>query len=359
MSAAGGEATSAVERCRRLLAEVETRRQLDPLRAVAVAREARDLAATVPVAELGAGGRGAWLALQCDAWGVLASAERAAGDWARAEEALVVALAFADDADWDESAAPRARPRLAQRAAYLRRDQGRFAEAMRLLDDAAAGYRRLRDERWLAAVDVDRGQVLGRAGELAAAVVILADAVPRLDPLASPRNYLAAVHAVALYLDELAESDPTLSAEALAWLDLAVRLHRQDPARPKDDALPRLRLRMLEARAALRLGDREAGIAELWRVHDALRDLGADYDQLFALVYLATAHLGRDRRRRWERLAGQLFPLLRRLRQPPELAAALLRLATAMRRGEVDAALLAEIRRLLGRAPWRQLPTGT
>ncbi|MEM8994617.1 MAG: hypothetical protein AAGF23_07470 [Acidobacteriota bacterium] len=297
--------------------------------------------ATVEADELAPGGHDLWLALQSDAWAVYGSAARSVGDLESAESALLVSLAFLD-------ASPSSRPpgataeglvrraRLAQRAGYVRMDQGRFREALDLLAQARSLYRDLEDTARAACVLVDEALVFKRQGRTREAMSRLVLALDGLDRSAEPRSYLAAVHNLARLLLEVAESAPE-EEEALRWLELARREHRRYPER-----LHVLRLRALAALTAARFGRLDEAISELEALASAFGEIGAAGDQVLALLYVADLSLQKPGATARQVLAvtGLIFPLLRRLPVDDEAKAALRRLLTqAERQGTEPEAL--------------------
>ncbi|MEO1082818.1 MAG: hypothetical protein AAFY88_01110 [Acidobacteriota bacterium] len=325
----------------RLIKSADEARYSHPRRALDRAAAARAFVASVEADELPPDGRGLWLDLQSDAWAVYGSAARSVGDLESAESALLVSLAFLDASSGAHPPQATAeglgrRARLAQRAGYVRMDQGRFREALDLLAQARGLYREVKDPVREACVQVDEALVFKRAGRPRDAVSRLVSALGGLDRGAEPRSYLAAVHNLARLLLEVAESAPE-EEEALRWLELARREHGRYPER-----LHVLRLRALAALTAARFGRVEEAIAELEALAAAFGDIGAAGDQVLALLYVADLSLQRPGAtpRQVSAMTGLIFPLLRRLPVDDEAKAALRRLLTqAERQGTEPAAL--------------------
>ncbi|MEM1181910.1 MAG: tetratricopeptide repeat protein [Acidobacteriota bacterium] len=310
-----------------LIEAADAARYRNPLRALDRAASARAFAASLDVDEVAASSRGGWLALQSDAWAVYGSAARSAGDLETAESALLVGLAFLDATPehgrgrgGDRRRVRRAR--LAQRAGYVRMDQGRFQEAFDLFDQARDLYRTVGDPGREACVRVDVALALQRSGRRREAISELAAALEALDRSDEPRSYLAAVHNLARLLLEVADSAEE-ELEALRWLELASREHRRTP-----EPLHLLRLRAIAALTAARLGRVAEAAAELEALYVAFSDIGAAGDQVLTLLHLADLSLqppGSTTRRAAE-MAGRIFPLLRHLPVDVEAKAALRRL---------------------------------
>ncbi|MEL7059463.1 MAG: hypothetical protein AAGN46_05500, partial [Acidobacteriota bacterium] len=275
------------------------------------ALDARDAAAAIEPGGLGP----AWKALQAEAWGILASAQRVVGDLRRAENAINVAVAFLDP---PAPVDPTLRPRLAQRAAYVRLDQQRIDEALDLATLAFDTFCAL-DRRDLAVgARVDRALALRRGGDPHAAEQELETALNELDALGgaaaaedereeAARLRLAIAHNLA-YCRFAVASTPAQWRRALSALDRARAAHAAH-----DRPLHRAKLDMLHATARLRLGEVDGAVAELERVRRRFAELSATTDEAAVLLQLAEIEATRGRIPAVRRAAGQLFPLLRRL----------------------------------------------
>lgn len=307
---------SGLQQCRRLLERAEELRFEDPREALRVAERARDRVAALDREEVGVSN---WFALQADAWAVFGSALRSVSDLGDSEGALNVALAFLNAPEIRDQANPLAFGHLAQRAAYLRCDQGRFEEALSLIDEAILIYKSSGADQAAAGALADRGLILGRAGRKEEAIAQLGEALDRLDPDRNPRNFLAAVHNTALYLHELADDSPQVDDLALKWLKLAYRCHRKLPP----ESLSLLKLRTLQGLTSVRLGRIEEGIRELWNAQDGFQRLGAAYEQSLTLLHLASTYQVQGDTDEVKRVAAQLFPVFHSLKVDREASAAL------------------------------------
>ncbi len=300
--------------CLGLLRKADELRHRDPQKAVRVAEGARDLAARIDQECVG---EPQWSALQAEAWAILGSAYRAVADFRKAEGAFNVALAFVSP-DPHHRLDPLTRPRLAQRASYLRCDQGRFEEALDLNDEALVAYRDLAATKHLAQALVDRALILGRCGRTEEATQTLIRALFLLDPVESPRSFLAAIHNMTLYLCETSKTEAE-TLEACRWLALAERQHARFP-----ESVNLLKLRMLEGAMAIRRGAQEEGVGRLWIAHDGFEQLGSIHNQTIVLLHLAGVYLTRGERVDVKKIAGRLFPILRKLAVDRETSAALM-----------------------------------
>ncbi len=309
---------------RQLIEAADDGRYQHPARAMARATSARDFAASLDREELG---HDSWLSVQSDAWAVLASAYRSVSDSHRAESALNVAMGFLDARPGRD---PLRQARLAQRGSYIRCDQGRYGEALQLNADVVRLFEQQSEPQKAAAARVDRALFLRRSGRVEAAIAELASSLDILDRHAEPRSYTAAVHNLAYYLLETADSEAR-EAEGLRWLDLACRLHEHHP-----EALNMLRLRAVAALTTLRLGRIQAARQELMSLVERFAEIGATAEQALALLHLIGISLDDGDLADAQRIAGRLFPLIGRLGLDDEAHQALLRLMAAARRCELD-----------------------
>ncbi|MEM6794103.1 MAG: hypothetical protein AAF725_08970 [Acidobacteriota bacterium] len=336
---------------RRLIQAADEARDQHPARALQRALCARDFAASLDVGESEALDHETWSDLQSDAWAALGSAHRSTADLQAAESCLQVALTFLEAR---AEADPRRRARLAQRAAYVRSDQGRFDEALDLLADARTLYVDLGEAQKAACARVDRALVLKRSGRPQAAIEELSASLETLDREAEPRSYLAAVHNMAHALLETA-ADEAEENEALRWLELAFEEHGRRPA-----ALNVLRLRAVAALTASRLGRPSHGLAELRRLADEFARLGAAEDQALALLHTAELTLSAEdvepaeRASEVLRLSGRLFPLMARLPLDEDAHEALLGLMAGARRRELTVDAVRRAARLVEKSVQKQ-----
>ncbi len=330
-----------LELYRRLLREADELRHEDPKQALLLATNVRDLAAALDRQQLG---WPRWLSLQAETWAVVGSALRSVADLRQAESAFNVAIAFLDAPQLRGRLDPFAHPRLAQRAAYLRCDQGRFDEALELIDEAIAGYSRLDLCQHRAAALVVRGLIVGRWGRKEEAVVYLSKALEDIDPQRNWRNFLAAVHNMALYHHELAVT-PAANRLALRWLQLACRCHARMP-----ESINVLKLRTLHALTAIRLGRIDEGISELWIAQDGFKQRGAVYEQATLLLHLAASYQAQGRTSAVKRVAGQLFPIFRSIEVSREALAALMLFYNAAQAENATLGLIERVSALLSQA---------
>jgi len=314
-----------LESCLRFLGQADELRHKNPRRSLDLALDARDVAA---VLDRQAVGPIRWRTLQADAWAILGSSYRAVGDLRRAENAFNVAFSFLAEKPLFD---PLALSRLCQRAAYLRGDQGRFAEALELVDSAITDYRRIGEKGRLACALVDKGVLLRAAGRVREALALVRQALEILDPAAEPRIFLAASHNMALYLQELAETPAELE-EAIAWLELAIAQHGQ-----ATESIDFFKTRAVVALTSIRLGRLEQGKEELQRCFEGFGRLDSVPNQAVMLLHLlAFATLAGDQEA-IQRYTGHFFPLLHRLDPEDAIGRTLLELIQVVQRQAASA----------------------
>jgi len=316
-----------------LFEEIDELERRHPGRALEMALRVRDLIVHLDAESLGE----RWGELQIQSWAVLGSAYRLTFNFERAEEAFTAALDFFQDAELSTRLDPRIRPRLCQRVAYLRSDQGRFGEALELLEEALEIYADLGSEPHGSIALIDRAVIARRAGETHRPFHDLDQALQRLDPLEHPRGYLAAAHNLAVFLLEEAETPEELR-ETYSWMQVVAELHDLFPR-----GLDVLKFRTLLGLAMARAGRIDEGIAELQKAQEDFGAIEAHYDQAIVLLYLAGIYLELGRGDRVRRIAGQLFPLLGNLSADRRVTATLMLFYNAAQSGSVTRQLVAQV----------------
>ncbi len=127
-------------------------------------------------------GRGVLADFHGRAWSVVGEARRLGGDLAAAQAALVAALGHLRRGTGDQLE----RAQVVEQVAALRRRQGRWADALRLLARSARTYRWLGERQLEARALVEEGCAWWEHGEPARALALLRRAERRLDPGLDP-----------------------------------------------------------------------------------------------------------------------------------------------------------------------------
>lgn len=182
--------------------------------------------------------------------------------------------------------------RLDLRASLLRQ-QGHFAEALDLLDQALAGSPPEAAPRLL----IMKATTHSRAGDYELALEVLRQAEPRIDARREPRNPFLLQFSLALnycHLDRYSDAEPLVPlVEALAE-----DLHTE---------LDGIRSLWLRGRTVAGLGRREEAIAALSQVRQYLLSKRIAYDFALVSVELGTLHLEQDRTRLVQELAEEML----------------------------------------------------
>jgi len=289
--------------CRRYLQLCEDLRCRDPQAGLLTARVATALAQRVPKQECE--GVQGWCSLQVQALAVAANAQRSVSDFAAAEATCRVAsFLFADDAD------DLARADLLRQLVRLRRDQRRFEEAERHADAVVEIYEALGQHHLWGCALVERGVLSLCTNEPWKAAADLFEAMSLIDRQQSPRQYYSAAHHLALALADDHEANPV---EALYWLRYAQRINQQP-----ESSFSQIKLLWAEGRILEKQGMLSEAEHFLQTVRLRLREDKTLGDYALASLDLAGIYLKQSRPREVRTLAGELFPIFRRLRGDPD-----------------------------------------
>jgi tetratricopeptide (TPR) repeat protein len=244
--------------------------------------------------------------LAARAWSTLANAERIRSDFRTAEKGF----ARAEDLLREGTGDPLEKAWLLLLKASLRGNQGRFREAARLLDRVAHIADRNGDLHLVGKALIAKGFLASVDGRPEEAIELLTEGLRRIDvaqsstnptppELAEPRLLVAARHNLILCLNE--SGHPT---EALALLAETRPLYVE-----LGDRMNLMRLKWVEGKIALALGDLESAEALLKEVrHDLVtRELG--YDAALLSLDLARIYAQDGRRAEMRRLAEEMLPI--------------------------------------------------
>jgi tetratricopeptide (TPR) repeat protein len=302
------------------------------------AREMADCAAIVTGELEPGGGFSAALIndLKARAWGARGEVLRRLADLRGAGEAFATAEGFLAQGTED----PLEEAGLLELQALLYRDQSRTREAHRLLDGAAAVYRRYRDFHLLGRACIRKGSVHGQANDLAAAVDWLRKGLSLIDPERDRPLALAARHCLMLYLTE---SGRAREARFLLKASRAEMLRHGTPWLLS-------RLRWLEGKIYDALGFPAEAERALLDARQGFLDLKAELNAAAVSLDLAVLYTAQGRAAEVRQLAAEILPIFRSRELHREAIAALLALQQASRMETRSARLLAEIRDHLDRA---------
>jgi tetratricopeptide (TPR) repeat protein len=267
--------------------------------------------------------------MRARAWSILGNAERIRSDFRSAEKSFAQAERSLKRGTGD----PVEKAGVLLLKASLRGNQQRFREAFRLLDRVAAIARKCGDLQICGKALIIRGFLLGVANDLEAAIRLLKEGIPMVEPQTELRLLVAAHHNLTLYLTESGRYH-----EALQLLERTRPLYAE-----LGDRMNLLRLEWLEGKIATSLGDLERAEVLLQSVRRELieRELGLDS----ALLSLDLARIYARQRRGAEmrKLAEEMLPIFKSRDIHREAIAALLVFQKAAEMERVTLGLVQEL----------------
>ncbi len=274
--------------------------------------------------------------IQARAWAQLGNALRISGDHAGAEESFA-------SADRLIAADPRIasidRARVLDQCASLRRDQGRYGEAFRLLDRVIGVYRKLGQWHLLGRALAQKAMVYDEVGELEAEMDLLRQALDLLDPQADPRIFLGTRHNLILALNQ---SGRHREACALMY-------HTRPLYLEAGDRINLVRLRWLEGLLAAGLGRLDRAEAAFLEVRADWVELELPYDAALVSLDLAGIYALQGRTADMRRLAEEVLGIFHDASIHREALAALLVFHQAAILEEAGVRLVEDISRFLKR----------
>jgi len=266
----------------------------DPLRALELA----DMA--VPLASFVANWQAveeAWgWQLRSFAWAHLGNARRAVGELRSAEDAFTESDTWWKNAETMGDVLGYESTILALKAS-LRRTQGRFPEALILLDQALVSEGTTEERR--SEILASRAFTLGEAGESVLAIDAFRKAIAATDRKRSVRLSYVLHHNL---LDALTKEGRYEEARGIAPAVRAL-------ARASGTEIDLIRFNWIEARLMAAVGRREAGVRTLERVRTALLRLGLFFDVALASLELAELHLADGEHEAVREIAGGLLQI--------------------------------------------------
>lgn len=244
--------------------------------------------------------------LQGYVWAFVANARRVAGDLGSADRAFETSDALAGEIPpLGCPLDPAIRLRL---KASLRKNQGRYAEAFSLMEDAISFARSLGQ---LAHLRIDRASLCEKAGAFSEALADLACAEPLLsESIQGPRlrMQLAANRALNFWHLGLLGEAFQLLEDHIKPLTLQI-----------GHGLLRLRMRWLEARIIGALGKPRESLVGLQEVWQAFANLKIPFDAALAALELATLLLESGRRNEVRAFAAEAAPIFASKEIPRDL----------------------------------------
>lgn len=270
------------------------------------------------------------------AWAYLGNAYRISSDLRRAEEALQ----RADEHFRQSGEDAYTEAEILSFRASLRNSQGRFEEAVRLLDEVIGIYREARDRPLEGRSRIKKGMALGDGGRHEEAIREIRRGLSRFEVLEEPRLLISAYHNLVWYLN-----DSGRAAEALHMLGKTRSLYDTfaEPAH-------RTRLRWLEGKIARSLGHREEAEAAFKEARDAFLARGIGFDAALVALDLAVLCAERGQTGELKGLAAEMIPIFESRDVHQEALAALLLFRRSVEAETVTLGLLGDLARYLQRA---------
>ncbi len=234
--------------------------------------------------------------LRAFAWAHLGNARRAVGELRSAEDA------FTESDAWWKNAESMGdvldyEPTLLALKASLRRTQGRFPEALILLDQALLSEDTTRERR--SEILASRAFTLGEAGESALAIDAFRKAIAATDRKRSARLFYVLHHNL---LDALTKSGRYEEAHRIAPAVRAL-------AKASGAEVDLIRFNWIEARLVTAAGRRETGLRMLAQVRTELLRFGLFFDASLASLELAELHLSAGEHEAVEEITGSLLQI--------------------------------------------------
>lgn len=248
--------------------------------------------------------------LRARAWAELGNAYRVCDDMNAAQEALEQALVWLRKGGGSLGTATR----IADLAASLLSDQGRFADACEILNEVQWIHEYQGEEHLAGRSLISQGLYLAYDHKPEQGILLMCDGLLRLDPARDPKLKVVALHALA---HNLVEVGRFRKARMLLW-------HIR-PAYLQDcDHLSLVRLRWLEGRICSGLDDLPMAEEHFQFARKEFRSHEQHYDCALVSLDLAMLWLRQGRREETRQLALELIEYFRALRIAREAAASLI-----------------------------------
>jgi tetratricopeptide (TPR) repeat protein len=274
--------------------------------------------------------------LKARALGFVANARRIQSDFRGAEDAFHEAEGVLGEGSGD----PLEWARLLDLKASLRRAQRRFGDALSLLDEVIAIYRKTREHHLEGRALISKALIHDYASEPAQAVPLLFDALSKIDRQQEPRLLFTILQNLTLSLVTLGEFGQAATVLPQAR-QTALELGTADDM-----------TRSLWVEGLLDLGTQRFSDAErkLWSVRDRYIEMGIGYNAALVSLDLAKVYLMQGRTAETRRLAAEMHPIFVSRDVQREAIAALLVFQQAAERESASLRLVDEVIRSIRRA---------
>jgi len=268
--------------------------------------------------------------LKIKGWAELSNAHRAAMDFASSEEAMAVAEELISGTAIDRET----RASVVSIKASLRRDQRRFDEAHSLVDESISLARLTGRPAWIAKHLINKATIHNLAGEPAAGISLLEEAVDLIRDSEEEELLLAAYfNLVVCYVDAGRIRD---AAEQLPTIRQYYRDHGQ--------LYQSIRLRWLEGRVTRDLEGPEAAEAAFLEARASFLEMEDYHDAALVCLDLADLYIRSKRHAELRELTASLVPLFDTLKLRGEKLLSFKIFCSAVESREATAALVENVR---------------
>jgi len=267
--------------------------------------------------------------MKARAWAYLGNSRRLLSDFRGAELAFQTAESHLAQGTGERLE----RARLLDLKASLRTIQGRYDEAIALLNRAIAIYQRAQQRHLLGRVLLNKGHVCIWKDEFETAIALLRQGLSLVEPEREPKLVATAYHNLAYVLNEMG-----LPREALALVTRARLLYLE-----MGDRLYLIRLQYTEGKIALNLGRLEQAEGMLREVRKSFLEKGMAYDAALASMDLAQVYARQRRLAEIRAVSEELVPIFQARDLQREAIAALILFQQAAEAETVTLGLVQEI----------------
>lgn len=267
--------------------------------------------------------------MKARAWCYLANSRRLLSDLRGSEAAFEAAEAHLAQGTGERLE----RARLFDLKASLRTHQGRYEEALGLLNQAAVIYRRAQQRHFLGHVLLNKGHVCIWKGDLEIATGLLRQGLALVESEREPKLVATAYHNLAYVLNEMGQP-----REALSLVTRARLLYLEI-----GDSLYLIRLQYTEGKIALNLGRLEQAEGMLREVRKSFIEKGMPHDAALASMDLTQVYARQRRHAEIRVLAQELVPIFQSLDLQREVLAAVILFQQAAEAESVPLALVQEV----------------
>lgn len=248
--------------------------------------------------------------MKARAWSYLANARRLLSDLRGAEIAFQTAESHLAAGTGERLE----RARLLDLQASLRNNQGRYDDALALLNRAAAIYQRAQQRHLLGRIVLNKGHVHISKGDLESATALLRQGLALIEPEREPKLVATAYHNLAYVLNEMGQP-----REALALVTRARLLYLE-----LGDRLYLVRLQYTEGKIAMSLGRLDQAEGMLRAVRKSFIEKGMAHDAALASMDLAQVYARQTRHAEIRALSAELLPIFESRNLQREAMAALI-----------------------------------